>query len=254
MKSEMQKGFEAQRASGINVDWFTWQIAWSDARALLASEASAAVADTAGAKPVVFDGDSEVYQCKAGRLSVVWRDIDKEQFDSLPEKLRRVLYASHADAAGENVTVKEIDLISQAIYYGKTNEAYKRLDDIRVRLLTSPAIDTAGAKPIVVTDEMVSRFLGWKLPQDFYPDCFVTFDREKASAHAWSWPSGTNLLHAGQARAMLEHVLDAAPAIDTAGAKLNLQDVYTELRDGFSVSDAGKALKAVERAIAKASK
>lgn len=41
----------------------------------------------------------------------------------------------------------------------------------------------------------------------------------------------------------------ASPAIDAAGAKLNLQDVYTELRDGFSVSDAGKALKAVERSL-----
>ena len=58
-----------------------------------------------------------------------------------------------------------------------------------------------------VTDEMVSRFLCWKLPQDFHPDCYVSFDREKASQG--SWPTGTNLLHAGQAREMLEHV--AAP-------------------------------------------
>lgn len=34
-------------------------------------------------------------------------------------------------------------------------------------------------------------------------------------------------------------------------AGLNLQTVYTELRECFSVSDAGKALKAVERAISK---
>ena len=36
MKSEMQKGFEAQRAQGINVDWFTWQIAWLDAASMSA--------------------------------------------------------------------------------------------------------------------------------------------------------------------------------------------------------------------------
>ena len=58
-----------------------------------------------------------------------------------------------------------------------------------------------------VTDEMVNRFLCWKLPQDFGPDCYIAFDREKASQG--SWPTGTNLLHAGQAREMLEHV--AAP-------------------------------------------
>jgi len=38
---------------------------------------------------------------------------------------------------------------------------------------------------------------------------------------------------------------------DTAGAGLNLQTVFNELREDFSVADAGKALKAVERAIAK---
>ncbi|CAN7411711.1 hypothetical protein LJR074_002610 [Acidovorax sp. LjRoot74] len=57
----------------------------------------------------------------------------------------------------------------------------------------------------VVTDEMVARFLGWKLPPDFYPDCHVSFDR--AATGAGSWPVGTNLLTAVQARAMLEHVL-----------------------------------------------
>lgn len=57
-------------------------------------------------------------------------------------------------------------------------------------------------------DAVVNRFLGWKLPQTFGPDCFVSFDREKAKANQ-SWPIGTNLLTADEARAMLEHVLDA---------------------------------------------
>lgn len=56
-----------------------------------------------------------------------------------------------------------------------------------------------------VTDEMVGRFLGWRVPQDFHPDCAVTFDRERL--HPSSWPTGTNLLSATQAQAMLEHVL-----------------------------------------------
>lgn len=56
-------------------------------------------------------------------------------------------------------------------------------------------------------DAMVNRFLMWKLPPTFGPDCFVSFDREKAKANQ-SWPVGTNLLGADEARAMLEHVLD----------------------------------------------
>ena len=61
-----------------------------------------------------------------------------------------------------------------------------------------------------VADEMVIRFLAWKLPQDFSPDCHIRFDRD--AADAGSWPVGTNLLNAIQARAMLKHVLGIAPA------------------------------------------
>lgn len=56
--------------------------------------------------------------------------------------------------------------------------------------------------------EMVNRFLGWKLPQDFGPDCGISFDREYAAK--WSWPVGTNLFTADQARQLFEHAL-AAP-------------------------------------------
>lgn len=58
---------------------------------------------------------------------------------------------------------------------------------------------------------MVDRFLGWKLPQDFAPDCYIGFEREKATAFAW--PSGTNLLHAGQAKEMLEYVVGGSPVM-----------------------------------------
>lgn len=51
--------------------------------------------------------------------------------------------------------------------------------------------------------------LGWKLPKDFYPDCYITFDSDRAMQSA-SWPSGTNLMHAGQVRDMLNHVLGDA--------------------------------------------
>jgi hypothetical protein len=67
-----------------------------------------------------------------------------------------------------------------------------------------------------VTDEMVNRFLSWKLPDDFCPDGGVSFSKtvgtmdgqrdRKEMGPAW-WPVGTNLLSAEQARAMLTHVL-----------------------------------------------
>ena len=70
-----------------------------------------------------------------------------------------------------------------------------------------------------VTDEMVTRFLGWKLPENFSPDGGISFARtvntyidgqfvKDAPRPKQDWPVGTNLLDAEQARLMLEHVLD----------------------------------------------
>lgn len=63
--------------------------------------------------------------------------------------------------------------------------------------------------PSAVADAMVDRFLSWRLPQDFSPDCGITF---KPHPHPNAWPIGTNLLNADQARKMLEHVLAIAPS------------------------------------------
>jgi hypothetical protein len=61
-----------------------------------------------------------------------------------------------------------------------------------------------------VTDEMVNRFLCWKLPVDFHPDAGISFTPEynqNTPYPAKHEPVGTNLFSADQARQMLEHVL-----------------------------------------------
>lgn len=63
-------------------------------------------------------------------------------------------------------------------------------------------------------DAMVNAFLGWPLPKDFAPDCYISFDREKATA-PHSWPVGTNLFTADQARQMFEHVVDKGIGLPT---------------------------------------
>ena len=52
----------------------------------------------------------------------------------------------------------------------------------------------------------VNRFLGWKLPKDFYPDNGISFDKkyEHDSIH---YPIGTNLFNEDQAKAMFEYCL-----------------------------------------------
>lgn len=56
---------------------------------------------------------------------------------------------------------------------------------------------------------MVNRFLGWKLPDTFNPDCGISFDGRIADG--WNknkqWPIGTNLFTADEAKAMFEYVL-----------------------------------------------
>jgi len=79
-----------------------------------------------------------------------------------------------------------------------------KLQPVGTKLYAGPAVQ--------VTDEMVQRFLGWRLPDTFAPDCYVSFDREgiKKMGDGSHWPTGTNLLNDPEARAMLEHVLEAA--------------------------------------------
>lgn len=58
--------------------------------------------------------------------------------------------------------------------------------------------------------QMVNRFLAWKLPTDFCPDDGITFDPVANKGTAYERrrePTGTNLLTATQAEAMVRHML-----------------------------------------------
>ena len=63
--------------------------------------------------------------------------------------------------------------------------------------------------------EMVSRFLSWKLPEDFSPDCGIEFDAYKYvklnPINRKFEPVGTNLFSANQAEAMVRHMLAFEP-------------------------------------------
>jgi hypothetical protein len=70
-----------------------------------------------------------------------------------------------------------------------------------LRHYSAPAPDVKAA---------VDRFLGWPLPKTFSPDCYIHFDRPSADLQGVSWPSGTNVFNAEEARAMFEHALGVA--------------------------------------------
>lgn len=76
--------------------------------------------------------------------------------------------------------------------------------------------------PIIDVNEMVNRFLMWKLPKDFAPDGGITFDKTYFNAVTEQreirdptdpfWPLGTNLLNAKEAKEMFEYVTQV-PAV-----------------------------------------
>jgi hypothetical protein len=63
-------------------------------------------------------------------------------------------------------------------------------------------------------NHMVNRFLSWRLPKDFQPDAGIKFDpvANAGTKHEYRHePTGTNLLCADQARAMVRHMIDGMP-------------------------------------------
>lgn len=63
-------------------------------------------------------------------------------------------------------------------------------------------------------DHMVSRFLAWPLPANFNPDGGISFEPvgNKGTPHEYQRnPTGTNVLDADQAKAMVMHMLEGLP-------------------------------------------
>lgn len=61
---------------------------------------------------------------------------------------------------------------------------------------------------------MVDRFLSWRLPENFSPDGGISFEPlgNKGTPHEYTHePSGTNLLDAAQAEAMVRHMIEGMP-------------------------------------------
>ena len=67
---------------------------------------------------------------------------------------------------------------------------------------------------------MVERFLSWRLPDTFNPDCGISFDGRKPDAlnPSRGWPIGTNLFCATEAKAMVEHMLQGVSLPAQGGA------------------------------------
>lgn len=70
-------------------------------------------------------------------------------------------------------------------------------------LCTLDEIGARGPLDESVIKKMVDRFLWWSLPEDFHPDCGISYERRGKTL-----PAGTNLFTATQAEAMVRHMLE----------------------------------------------
>ncbi len=80
------------------------------------------------------------------------------------------------------------------------------------------ALAGVGQNGDVMTNEqikhMVDRFLSWRLPETFNPDGGISFKKNfnEHTAHPMKHePTGTNLLDATQAEAMVRHMVEGMP-------------------------------------------
>ncbi|WP_250502790.1 hypothetical protein [Caballeronia sp. AZ7_KS35] len=119
-QNPMREGFEQQRKAGMNVDWFTWQIAWHDALFTQCDiPPSASIADTAGAKATDMQKDLWSLVQEARQWEAAYRDSGTlyESLDSYKSavelSIRHIVnrYAappapSVADAAGASATME----------------------------------------------------------------------------------------------------------------------------------------------------
>jgi len=92
----------------------------------------------------------------------------------------------------------------------------RHFDELRAEIEAErPAVVVPNEEQI---KQMVTRFLGWKLPDDFHPDDGISFEPEfnkewnasQGKPPQRHTPTGTNLFNYTQAEAMVRYILDGA--------------------------------------------
>jgi hypothetical protein len=125
-----------------------------------------------------------------------WRETDDGKWDGVLRALWRRLQGRHPSAEFWN----KAEIPDDEMYIFRAHFA--------TALLAAPKL------PSVDINAMVSAFLSWKLPAKFNPDGGISFNKLPHLHDTHQWPVGTNLFTAGQAKAMVIHMLQASPTCE----------------------------------------
>jgi hypothetical protein len=119
---------------------------------------------------------------------------------------RVVLEAAMAPQQPDSQTKSAVVMINGTHYHVREN-----VPEVQKMVEAAEVINVQGETLSMEPDPravklMVDRFLGWHLPNDFSPDAGIKFKRvERAGL---PMPTGTNLLTATQAEAMIRYLLE----------------------------------------------
>lgn len=119
--------------------------------------------------------------------------------------------------------------------YVPKDHAERKILDLEIEKLawrmTAKAVDVYATGSADSLDKAVNRFLAWPLPKGFAPDCGISFDGRKDDE--WnkgkSWPIGTNLFTADQAKAMFLHCVSLPPT-GASDAEVELTELIDPVR------------------------
>lgn len=149
-------------------------------------------------------------------LSEAEKNSDRKEADAI-----LALFA-HAPVTEEMVkrAAREIYASLHHLMRVSGTEAQTAYERAARAILTLPAPVAQRSEITPMTDEqikhMVSRFLCWRLPENFAPDCGIQFDADGAKKlnprNARYEPVGTNLFDYNQAEAMVRHMLEDMPS------------------------------------------
>jgi hypothetical protein len=175
------------------------------------------------------------------------------------------VYARAAEAVEMAARVREGNVAVPWIHAGELREALTRAG-LAIIETTAPKETVAMHKSAI--EHMVSRFLSWRLPDNFSPDGGVSFEpnfMRYGGITARHEPTGTNLFDGQQATAMVRHMVEglpsdtAAPAVDMGEIERLVKEHDAEARryvsaaskspDGFYAPDAEKSAVKLDIAV-----
>lgn len=160
------------------------------------------------------------WQPKPDRAEVLFDDLYGKTKDEQIDCFRRHFAELRAEWEAERPVI-EVPIQVKAWAEGigsvipPTDEVREWIKSLPIGATVRPAVPVFSEE---VIKQMVTRFLGWKLPDDFHPDDGISFEPEfnkewnasQGKPPQRHTPTGTNLFNYTQAEAMVRYILDGA--------------------------------------------